>query len=122
MRFELRGIGGKITDAVRRVAPKWTHRFVQREDQLEQHMQRGESLERMVHTDGWSLLMEYINDRRQSAQASLENASNLTNEKALELAGVQGRVKELRQMMDWVEHNIKRGAEAAKVLAERKQK
>jgi hypothetical protein len=122
MRFELRGVGAKITDAMRRVAPKWAHRFVQREDHLEEQYDKGEQLKLLVASRGWKLVEEYMDDRRSTAQAALENASNLTQEKALEFAGMQGRVKELRQLNEWIEHCIKRGAEAAKVLAERKQK
>ena len=122
MRFELRGVGAKVTDACRRAVPQWAHRFCQRDDHLEEQYEKGDQLRMMVQSLGWKLVEEYIADRRSSAQAALESAANLTQEKALELAVVQGRLKELRQLTEWVEHHVKRGAEAAKLLAERKPK
>lgn len=124
MNFELRGIGGKITDVMRRAkSPKWSWRGfgggAKPIETLEAEALRASDIEAMLDSPGWQAFRAYAQQRQQSCQHMLESAV-LTQEKALELATIQGRLKELRSIEEWAEAERKRGRETTQELAERK--
>lgn len=127
MSFELRGIGkiGRITDAMKSRIAKWSVRSGRDRASIESLVQRielGEKMQTLTHRPEWEHIRSYIQERKNVSAGALESSTVLSQDKALELASFQGRIKELRLLEEWIELQIKRGVEASEELAKRKEK
>jgi len=124
MSFGIRGVGGIITDVMAKRIPGWKSRFGRPQkpiEEIEKEVMRSQDIKALSESPGWKSFLAFVQERKSACQNALESSSVLTQEKALELAAVQGRLKELRMVDDWMDHELKRGREASQELAVRKQ-
>jgi hypothetical protein len=124
MSFSVRGIGGMVTDVMTKRIPGWSTRFGRPRkpiEELEKEAMRAQEIKALAESPGWKHFQAFVQERKSSCQNVLESSTVLTQEKALELAAVQGRLKELRTVNEWLDHELTRGRETSQELAARKQ-
>jgi hypothetical protein len=120
MSFEIRGAVARITDAARARMAAWKVKTGGRkasDEQLEDRIEKAAMISAIIEKPGWKIIKEYIEQRKDAADSAFEAITVTSQEKALELAKVQGRKSELRLLDEWIELQIKRGAEASKALS-----
>ena len=112
-----------MTDALKRKVPGWKTKSqgnpLASIAELEVKAERGAQVNAVMAHAGWAVVKDYLTGRKEQIQAVLEGAV-LTQDKALELAQTQGRIRELKLFEEYMEVQKKRGLDAAREIAERK--